>query len=153
MKKIFMLILLWSLPAYTETYIKDASSTNTKAYIGANDENTDGKDTNDYTSNNKDVKNNKENLLLWKAINENSSYDTIKALIDAGADVNVKDNNGTTALMYAVYYGNTEIVKTLIAAGADVNAKDNNGFTTLISAANEGNTEIVRAKYGEIGVV
>ena len=50
MKKIFMLILLWSLPAYTETYIEDETSyTHTKTYVDANDENTDDEDTADYT--------------------------------------------------------------------------------------------------------
>ena len=34
-----MLILLWSLPAYTETYIEDETSyTHTKTYVDANDE-------------------------------------------------------------------------------------------------------------------
>ena len=47
----------------------------------------------------------------------------VKALISAGADVNAKAKNGTTALMAASYNGHTEIAQALIAARADVNAK------------------------------
>ena len=42
-----------------------------------------------------------------------------KMLIEAGADVNVKDNNGDTALRDAACEGHTEIAKMLIEAGAD----------------------------------
>ena len=35
----------------------------------------------------------------------------VKLLLDSGANVNVKDNVGETALMDAVEYGNKEIVE------------------------------------------
>jgi len=41
-----------------------------------------------------------------------------KALLAAGANVNAKDNDGWTALMYAAEMGRTEIVNLLKAAGA-----------------------------------
>ena len=44
--------------------------------------------------------------------------ETVKILIEAGADVNAKNNYGTTALMYAGLDGHTEIIDILIAAGA-----------------------------------
>jgi len=47
-------------------------------------------------------------------------------------DVNVKDNSGMTALMWAADWGHSEIVKLLLDEGADVNAKDNSGRTALI---------------------
>ena len=43
----------------------------------------------------------------------------VKALIEAGADVNVKDEDGMTVLMCAVMAGNTEIANLLRAAGAE----------------------------------
>ena len=42
----------------------------------------------------------------------------VKLLIDAGADLNVRDKEGITALYLASYYGNTECVKLLRDAGA-----------------------------------
>lgn len=65
-------------------------------------------------------------------------------LIGVGADVNAKDDIGWTALMIAVWLGNTEIAQLLIAKGTDVDAKDNNGDTALIKAAQCGETELVR---------
>ena len=55
----------------------------------------------------------------------------IKRIIKANANVNEKDTNGNTPLMYAVY---PESVKALIAAGADVNAKNKDGMTPLMYA-------------------
>ena len=64
--------------------------------------------------------------------------------IDAGTDVNAKDKDGQTALMYAAKCGlwgsglcNVDIARMLIDAGADVNALDNEGRTALEIAWNE----------------
>ena len=62
----------------------------------------------------------------------NPSLEIVQTLIDAGADVNAKEETyGTTVLMYAE---NPEIIRTLIENGADVNAKDKNGYTFLMYA-------------------
>jgi ankyrin repeat protein len=57
----------------------------------------------------------------------------VKILIDAGADVNARDQEGYTPLMYAVMKHNVylETVTVLIDAGADVNASAGNGETVL----------------------
>ena len=51
--------------------------------------------------------------------------------MDAGTDVNAKDEDETTPLHRAAYYGHKEIVVLLIAKGADVNVKNDVGYTPL----------------------
>ena len=53
--------------------------------------------------------------------------EAMKALIDAGANVNAKNNIGSTALMWAADYGHAEAIKVLLNAGADVNIRNNRG--------------------------
>lgn len=57
-------------------------------------------------------------------------------LIASGADVNIPDNSGQTAIMWAtVSDDNLDIVKDLIAHGADLNAKDKMGATVISYAS------------------
>ena len=58
----------------------------------------------------------------------------IMALIKLGADVNIKNNSGETALYTAVWDCSYEVVKAFIDAGADVNVKNNRGETPLSCA-------------------
>ena len=59
------------------------------------------------------------------------SNNASKALIDAGANVNLSDANNATALHYAVMFNNKEITTLLVDAKADVNLKNNVGKTPL----------------------
>ena len=60
----------------------------------------------------------------------------VNLLIYNGADVNIFDEDGKTALMCAAAaVGNETVVRLLINAGADVNIADNQGRTALIEAA------------------
>ena len=57
-------------------------------------------------------------------------------LIQDGANVNAKNDTGTTPLMIAAGNNpNPEVLKGLIEAGADVNAKDKDGDTPLMIVA------------------
>lgn len=64
-------------------------------------------------------------------------------LISMGANINLSNNYGTTALMAAARHDYFSIVKRLIAMGADVNAQCIDGDTALISSLIHSNTSIV----------
>ncbi len=67
---------------------------------------------------------------LFKAVNKGNTA-AVKLLIEAGADVKIKDAEGRTMLHNAVANRKTDIVKLLIAAGADVNIKNHLKYTPL----------------------
>jgi ankyrin repeat protein len=79
------------------------------------------------------------------------TVDTVKMLLDHGADVNFQNNYGLTALMTASSDRNVDVIKLLIQYGADVNIKDRNGETALIMAASSsGNVDAIKLliQYG-----
>jgi len=65
--------------------------------------------------------------------------------IEAGTDLNAKDDYGSTPLIIAATFGKTEVAKALIEAGADLNITNNDGGTALHSAAFLCRKEIVEA--------
>ena len=73
-------------------------------------------------------------------------YDVIKAFIDAGTDVNAKNEFGNTVLHEAASFNeNPEVIRLLINAGADINAQNNEYESPLITACmNNKNPEIVK---------
>jgi ankyrin repeat protein len=93
----------------------------------------------------------------------------VKELLDAGVDVNAKNNYGGTALSFACHRSHTEVVKLLLERGADPNARDTfygvsplnwastaeivrlllakgaqGGDQALMGAVFDGNTEVVK---------
>ena len=65
-----------------------------------------------------------------------NNTEVITTLIEAGANVNAKDKNGMTPLMYAVRVSTLEVITALIEAGADVNARNYESFTFYSSPLN-----------------
>jgi len=61
-----------------------------------------------------------------------STPEKVTQLIEAGAEVNAKDNKGNTPLLYA---NTPEMLTLLIEAGANVNIKNDDGETPLMLAA------------------
>ena len=54
-----------------------------------------------------------------------------KALIDAGADLDLRNNDGSTALTTAAFFARAEIVEALLAAGADKSIRNSMGSSAL----------------------
>jgi len=76
---------------------------------------------------------------------QNGHSYTCKLLIDAGASVNQKNNQGRTALHWAAYKGHKEICKLLLVHGGDVSVKNNYNETPLDEAkdgGHGGNTDL-----------
>ncbi len=69
----------------------------------------------------------------------------VKQNIDAGVDINKKDQYGSTPLIVASLFGKTEIASLLIDADADLNIKGKDGSTALHTASFYCRTEIVKA--------
>lgn len=59
----------------------------------------------------------------------------VKEFIKSGVDINMKDTDDKTALMYAVKSNLLFVVNTLIDAGADPNIQDREGRTALMMAS------------------
>ena len=70
--------------------------------------------------------------------------DMVQVLIDAGADIDTKDDVGCSPLHLASRSGELTTVKMLVKAGADVRATDDRRYTCLIFAAYLGLTDTVR---------
>jgi ankyrin repeat protein len=68
---------------------------------------------------------------------------TAEALLNAGGDPNLKDNENIPLLNQAVIRGKKEMVELLLANKADVNPKDSEGETALDEAVEQGNKEII----------
>lgn len=81
---------------------------------------------------------------FFEAISLNDTQ-LVEELLSQGVQVNAADDNGKTALMFAVESGNEHIVKILLRARADVNAVDNNSMTALGEAAFYKHPSIVQA--------
>jgi len=57
-----------------------------------------------------------------------------RALIDAGADLNITNNEGSTAVHSAAFFCTTDILRMLLDAGADKSIRNKYGTTALESA-------------------
>src|SRR5215468_7198890 len=61
--------------------------------------------------------------------------ESVRELINQGADINQRDDNGRTALMFAAMNMHYETMKVLLANGADVRIRSTDGGTALMAAA------------------
>ena len=77
--------------------------------------------------------------LIWAvSVSGNNNLEVLNTLINAGADVNAREEHGWTILMCAAGNNNKpEVFNVLIKAGADIFIKDKYGKTVLDYAKND----------------
>jgi Ankyrin repeats (3 copies)/Sel1 repeat len=73
---------------------------------------------------------------MFAAVEKDDPQAVIGAVL-AGADVNVRSQDGYTPLMYAVTKGNPDVVREVLSGGADINAQSSTGWTALMFAAKD----------------
>ncbi|XP_052412817.1 KN motif and ankyrin repeat domain-containing protein 1b [Carassius gibelio] len=77
--------------------------------------------------------------------------DMLRALLAAGAEVNIQDDEGSTALMCAGEHGHADIVKLLLAQpGCDATLTDNDESTALSIALEAGHKDIAMLLYAHV---
>lgn len=75
-----------------------------------------------------------------------------KALVEAKADLHIKNHAGYTPFHLACASGDLNMVKFLFERGSDPNTVDNQGMTPLHAAAQRGHAEILSYLLTEAGV-
>ena len=82
---------------------------------------------------NRNVPSSTDTRLHQAALNGNK--EEVTRLLEEDLNVDSKDPDGRTALMYASFNGYTEIVRELLTIGSEVNMRDNYGRTPLMFAS------------------
>ncbi len=70
------------------------------------------------------------------------NLNTIKEMIQAGADLNQPDKNGWTPLMHASSRGHLDIVRYMVEKGANLKYRTKTGLTSLMAAAAGGKMDV-----------
>jgi ankyrin repeat protein len=98
-----------------------------------------------------DLTDNQGNTALILAA-DGRELKTVRALIAAGARVNIQNKEGQTALMEAASDDSLEIARALLLAGADVNLKNNEGETAWDLTGSPEVKELLESHGGTSGM-
>ena len=79
----------------------------------------------------------------WKAAVKSGDAGRLQELLDAGADINARDEHGQTGLMIASRDGKTAAVRWLVERGADLNHTAKYHLSALMLAVINGRDAIV----------
>lgn len=69
----------------------------------------------------------------------------VRYLVEQGADVNFRDEEGYTPLTWAAQHGHVPIAEYLIGRFAQVNPTDKSGYTPLMWAAQQGHVPVIES--------
>jgi ankyrin repeat protein len=73
--------------------------------------------------------------------------DAVRYLLDQGADVNAREQQGRTAVTEAAFYGNAAVIKELVLRGADVNVISDQGTALDIALQSKNDLMIEVLKH------
>ena len=85
---------------------------------------------------------------LHSAVADGCDFAIVRALVEAGGDVNAKQRHGWTPLHGAAFEGDAETVRFLLAHGADPKATNDPGKTAADVARERGHEEVARLLEG-----
>ena len=71
-------------------------------------------------------------------------FDSIRFLLEHGADVDAQDNDKSTPLHVASYYGHLKATRLLLEHGASVHLQNHEGKTAFEVASSEGRRRITQ---------
>ena len=84
-----------------------------------------------------------ETALMFASSAKNA--DITRLLLERGANVNLKDNRGHSALTHAIISGRIPNMRLLIENGADIKIRDNDGESALLYSVAFGDIAVVKA--------
>ncbi|KAG8170023.1 hypothetical protein KVR01_000768 [Diaporthe batatas] len=85
-----------------------------------------------------------ETAAIHESLTQNNAA-IFELLLESGADIAARNDQGRTALTQAIYYRqDLALIQILMARGADVEAKDNAGKTALHHAIDTRNKELIQ---------
>ena len=80
----------------------------------------------------------------WLDATNAGDVERVRALLDAGAEIDALDRYGQTALMNAAHRGDTELVRALVQLGANLDHTAKYRLTALMLAVISDHADVVR---------